>query len=235
MDITEARIKTQAMVTTFGGGLPRAFTTLIARSAALGPLISSAFSVVAPLFFLEMLVHISEKFKALSDDVMGYTKEVKKMYEEDVKGSTAMLSHASSVTEAYQRIADQNRIIGQISQETWAEKVTKEIDKAKQAQSGFWDLLPGGIGAVHELAAAWQGVAHGAAAAADAEAVEVQAREKSMLALRAQNALVAERKVKEAESVQSTRTLGMTRVQALQDEIKAMGRESTRREEFLFA
>jgi hypothetical protein len=219
VDFAQTRIELQATSTIFGFRLPRAIVSLLAHVKGIQPIIQGAFAVAAPLLMLEMMGRLVEKMHEFSDEVEGNTKAVKKMFEEDVKASTAAMSHASSLAEAYRNLGEHTRAAGALSELTWKDKITRNIEDAKRTQSSFWELMPGGVAAVHNLAQAWDAVTKGAADAKNQEIQALEAAERDKHVINELHAAATEQKVKEAEWTSSTRTLGMTRVQALRDEI----------------
>lgn len=82
-----AHIGGQLFVRTFGVEMPRALETVIARSQALGPLLAGMFNVSVALAGAAAFGVVIEKIKSMTEEMGGYTEEVKKMEQETIQAS----------------------------------------------------------------------------------------------------------------------------------------------------
>jgi hypothetical protein len=78
--ITEARLAAQLLGHEVGVQMPRALTTVLARSATLGPALNAAFSGIAIAGFIELAVIAGDKLSKLISDTFIFTDAQKTLY-----------------------------------------------------------------------------------------------------------------------------------------------------------
>jgi hypothetical protein len=137
--------------------LPRAVTSAIAKML---PAIGSLGTALLAAFAIEEIAKFIAWIPKATDQIAGYTAEVKKAYEEDVKANQAALTHFSTVADAQREIAETTRNLGRIAHVTWTEQIVEGTKDAYNETSRLWGPLQGVI-------ALYEGIFQSAGKAAD--------------------------------------------------------------------
>jgi hypothetical protein len=84
---TEARVAAMGLGVEFGVRMPRALTRFLSQSETIGPILAKAFSAVALFAVVEILMRLPDMIKNGADAIMGLDDNLKKTYDDVVKGS----------------------------------------------------------------------------------------------------------------------------------------------------
>ena len=221
MEAAEATEKADLMGDALGVKVPGALGRLAGRIPAVQSLMASAFSIAVIGVFVQALFEVYEAFEKVSDAVVGYTEEVKKANEENVKFSREAEVHVASVADAHRKLQGALEITGRLAQETLIEKMSKGAEVARSQQSAWWAVIPplqAVIGLYKGVAGAIQGVDR----AADEETRAVQDAIEIRKRLLEQQAIETKEKVKSLEGEEAVRKVGESRLAQLGQEIAAL-------------
>lgn len=81
----EAREASHALGEQLGIAMPRYVSSFLASSALIGPALSAAFSTIAVIGFVQVLLELPEAFKKLEGAVTGWDEAAKKAYDDVIK------------------------------------------------------------------------------------------------------------------------------------------------------
>ena len=211
----------------FGGldGSVGMMTSGLARVAAatkvLQPLISAAFPLFAAYALIDILAQVYASFGKLTDAVMGYTEEVKKADQENIRFSEQAQIHTASVEDAYRKLGDTLATQARIANQSWMDQAKAGADAAREQSSSWWILL-GPLGAVHEAYISITGALDGLKDAADRAAKAQQQAAALHGEIIRQNEERAKHDLKMVELDQRIASIGKTKVDQIYQEMSAL-------------
>lgn len=103
--LTEARLAAQLFGREIGVTMPRALTTVMARSELLGPLFSAAFNTIAIAGFVMIAGQLAEKLGELISETFIYTQAEKDLYAVEQKVNAAILADNEAILKLKRQIA----------------------------------------------------------------------------------------------------------------------------------
>lgn len=135
----QAHIAGQLFVRTTGIEMPRALETVIARSQALGPILQGLFGVSVFAAAVPAIIEIGDKIISITENMAGYTEEVKKMEQETIQASRQSFINPSTLAVAKSHLQEINAEIVEIGKQKQA------MDQAgpSAAQSILGTIMPG--------------------------------------------------------------------------------------------
>lgn len=89
--LTEARLAAQLLGREIGVTMPRALTTVLARSETLGPVFNTAFNAIAAVGFALILAQIADKLSELIADTLIYTDAMKAAFQQQITANQQIL------------------------------------------------------------------------------------------------------------------------------------------------
>src|SRR5579871_4294058 len=115
----QAHIAGQLLTRTLGVEMPRALENVIAHSSVLGPVFKAAFGASIVAAVIPVIGEIGKKIIEITDDMAGYTEEVKRMEQETIQASRknwiepetlgASLAHLDEINARLQQIEEEKK------------------------------------------------------------------------------------------------------------------------------
>lgn len=213
--LTATRLQAQLLSNELGLRLPRSITALIGQSGVLSQALSAAFPILIAGFFIEEVIKIDHAIAHAAEQVMGYTGEVKKAYEQDVKASEEAVRHFTTVAEGNERIAQTTRELGEIAEQTFTSRYIRGLKQADEETSILWGFLREGV-------VLYRGLGDSAAKAANEQVIAIE----RLRAQSEQMISVLEEQTKHEEKMLDLQTkvsgAGKGRVDQIQAELGAL-------------
>lgn len=110
----QAHIAGQLFVRTTGIEIPRALETVIARSQTLGPILQGLFGVSVAAAAIPALIEVGDKIVSITENMAGYTDEVKKMEQETIQASRQSFVNPSTLAVARSHLNELNAQIVEV-------------------------------------------------------------------------------------------------------------------------
>lgn len=159
--VTDARFAAMALGEEIGVTLPRAVTTLLARSQLIGPVLNAAFSAIAAVALIEVFGEVINKIDEVSESLGGMSEEQKRIAEEERRLNSQQIQTALRLAEeklklneigaegsklSAQEVANQKELVRLYNERLAATRQTiaaerKELEDYNSLSSGY-PLVP---------------------------------------------------------------------------------------------